>query len=137
MPIRAIYTFHNLLSRRFIFFEMWQKPAVVYNPLIAERILKNSRVRFQKISYIMGVYKTVVYLSMFVPLLAQPLMPLRTIKIIKKCGARIKAYQMHCFSALALSLFFGTCKKQRIEYVFWTNNSLLYRQNIKKSKLYV
>ena len=40
----------------------------------------------------MGVYKTVACLSMFVPLLAQSLMPLRTIKIIKKCGARIKAY---------------------------------------------
>ena len=74
------------------FFEMWQKLIAVYNPLIAERILKNSRVRFQKISYIMGVYKTVARLSMFVPLLAQPLIPLRTIKIIKKCGARIKAY---------------------------------------------
>ena len=74
------------------FLEVWQKPAVVYNPLIAERILKNSRVRFQKISHLMGVYKPVARLSMFVPLLAQPLIPLRTIKIIKKCGARIKAY---------------------------------------------
>ena len=74
------------------FLEVWQKLIVVYNPLIAERILKNSRVRFQKISYLMGVYKTVAYLSMFVPLLAQSLKPLRTIKIIKKCGVRIKAY---------------------------------------------
>ena len=40
----------------------------------------------------MGVYKPVAYLLMFVPLLAQPVIPLRTIKIIKKCGARIKAY---------------------------------------------
>ena len=50
------------------FLEVWQKLIVVYNPLIAERILKNSRVRFQKISYLMGVYKTVARLSMFVPL---------------------------------------------------------------------
>ena len=74
------------------FLEVWQKPAVVYNPLIAELILKYRRVRFQKIAYFIGVYKTVARLSMFVPLLAQPLMPFRTIKIIKKCGARIKAY---------------------------------------------
>ena len=47
---------------------MWQKLIVVYYPLIAELILKYRCVRFQKIAYFIGVYKTVARLSMFVPL---------------------------------------------------------------------
>ena len=47
---------------------MWQELVIIHNPLIAELILKYRCVRFQKIAYFIGVYKTVARLSMFVPL---------------------------------------------------------------------
>ena len=46
---------------------MWQKLIVVYNPLIAELILKYRCVRFQKIAYFIGVYTSGTGLSAFVP----------------------------------------------------------------------
>ena len=50
-----------------LFFEVWQKLIVVYNPLIAELILKYRCFRFQKIAYFVGVYKTVARFSIVVP----------------------------------------------------------------------
>ena len=137
MPIRAIYAFHNLLSRQFIFLRCGKSRPQFTIHLLPNAYLKTVVSVFKKSRFLwVCINRSPVFRCLFHSL-SQPLKPLRTIKIIKKCGARIKAYQIHCFLALALSLFFGMCKKQRIEYVFCTNNSLLYRQNIKKSKLYV